>query len=90
MPARVERQLDRLAGERGRRRQILSATEMALLYASLAAPAVLTAHEEAMSRARDRLTLVIAPVGQPTIPGRGEWLRSEMLKTRAALGYCSR
>ena len=34
-----------------------------------------------------RLTLAIAPVGQPIIPGRVEWLRAEMLKTRVAHGY---
>ena len=56
-------------------------------YAGLA-PAVRTAYEEAMSKAR--LTLAIAPVGQPIIPGRIEWLRAEMLKTRVAHGYCSR
>jgi len=43
-----------------------------------------------MSKARARLTLAIAPVGQPIIPGRVEWLRAEMLKTRVAHGYCSR
>jgi Phage integrase family len=56
-------------------------TEMTLRYAALAAPAVRTAYEEAMSKARTRLTLAIAPVGQPIIPGRIEWLRAEMLKT---------
>ena len=65
-------------------------TEMTLRYAALAAPAVRTAYEEAMSKARTRLTLAIAPVGQPIIPGRIEWLRAEMLKTRVAHGYCSR
>jgi hypothetical protein len=65
-------------------------TEMTLRYAALAAPAVRTAYEEAMSKARARLTLAIAPAGQPIIPGRVEWLRSEMLKTRVAHGYCSR
>jgi site-specific recombinase XerD len=65
-------------------------TEMTLRYASLAAPAIRTAYEEAMSKARSRLTLAIAPVGQPIIPGRVEWLRAEMLKTRVAHGYCSR
>jgi hypothetical protein len=65
-------------------------TEMTLRYAALAAPAVRTAYEEAMSKARARLTLAIAPVGQPIIPGRVEWLRAEMLKTRVAHGYCSR
>src|SRR5258705_6096650 len=43
-----------------------------------------------MGKARARLTLAIAPVGQPIIPGRIEWLRGEMLKTRVAHGYCSR
>ena len=65
-------------------------TEMTLRYAALAAPAIRTAYEEAMSKARTRLTLAIAPVGQPIIPGRVEWLRAEMLKTRVAHGYCSR
>jgi hypothetical protein len=65
-------------------------TEMTLRYAALAAPAVRTAYEEAMSKARGRLTLAIAPAGQPIIPGRIEWLRTEMLKTRVAHGYCSR
>jgi site-specific recombinase XerD len=65
-------------------------TEMTLRYASLAAPAIRTAYEEAMNKARARLTLPIAPIGQPIIPGRIEWLRTEMLKTRVAHGYCSR
>jgi hypothetical protein len=65
-------------------------TEMTLRYAALAAPAVRTAYEEAMGKARTRLTLAIAPVGKPIIPGRVEWLRAEMLKTRVAHGYCSR
>jgi hypothetical protein len=65
-------------------------TEMTLRYAALAAPAVRTAYEEAMSKARTRLALAIAPAGQPIIPGRVEWLRAEMLKTRVAHGYCSR
>jgi integrase len=65
-------------------------TEMTLRYASLAAPAVRTAYEEAMGKARTRLTLTIAPAGQPIIPDRIKWLNSEMLKTRVAHGYCSR
>ena len=63
---------------------------MTLRYAALAAPAVRIAYEEAMSKARTRLTLAIAPAGQPIIPGRVQWLRAEMLKTRVAHGYCSR
>jgi hypothetical protein len=65
-------------------------TEMTLRYAALAAPAVRAAYEEATGKARARLTLAIAPVGQPIVPGRVGWLRGEMLKTRAAHGYCSR
>ncbi|HVB43184.1 MAG TPA: hypothetical protein VNF47_10825 [Streptosporangiaceae bacterium] len=65
-------------------------TEMTLRYATLAAPAVRTAYEEAMGKARTRLTLAIAPAGQPIIPDRIKWLTSEMLKTRVAHGYCSR
>ncbi len=65
-------------------------TEMTLRYASLAAPTVRAAYEEAMSKARTRLTLTIAPVGKPIVPNRVEWLRGEMLKTRVAHGYCSR
>jgi hypothetical protein len=63
---------------------------MTLRYASLAAPAIRVAYEEAMNKARTRLTLPITPAGQPIIPGRVEWLRTEMLKTRVAHGYCSR
>jgi hypothetical protein len=65
-------------------------TEMTLRYAALAAPAIRNAYEEAMGKARARLTLAVAPAGQPVIPGRVEWLRAEMLKTRVAHGYCSR
>jgi hypothetical protein len=65
-------------------------TEMTLRYASLAAPTIRAAYEEAMSKARTRLTLTIAPVGKPNVPNRVEWLRGEMLKTRVAHGYCSR
>ena len=43
-----------------------------------------------MSKARNRLTLPIAPVGQAIVPDRVQWLRGEMLKTRVAHGYCSR
>src|SRR5215472_8256600 len=67
-----------------------ASAEMTLRYAALAAPAIRTAYEEAMNKARSRLTLPIAPAGQPIIPGRVEWLRGEMLKTRVAHGYCYR
>jgi hypothetical protein len=65
-------------------------TEMTVRYASLAAPTLRAAYEEAMSKARTRLTLSIAPVGKPIVPDRVAWLRGEMLKTRVAHGYCSR
>jgi len=65
-------------------------TEMTLRYASLAAPTIRTAYEEAMNKARTRLTLTIAPVGKPLVPNRIQWLHAEMLKTRVAHGYCSR
>ena len=65
-------------------------TEMTLRYASLAAPTLRAAYEDAMNKARTRLTLTIAPVGKPLVPDRVAWLRGEMLKTRVAHGYCSR
>jgi site-specific recombinase XerD len=65
-------------------------TEMTLRYASLANPAIRIAYDEAMGKARTRLTLAIAPAGQPIIPDRIKWLNDEMLKTRVAHGYCSR
>jgi len=64
--------------------------EMTLRYASLASPTVRTAYDQAMNKARSRLTLPIAPVGQAIVPDRVQWLRAEMLKTRVAHGYCSR
>jgi site-specific recombinase XerD len=64
--------------------------EMTLRYASLASPTVRAAYDQAMSKARSRLTLPIAPVGQAIVPDRVQWLRGEMLKTRVAHGYCSR
>jgi site-specific recombinase XerD len=65
-------------------------TEMTLRYASLAAPTIRIAYEEAMSKTRNRLALTIAPVGKPIVSNRIEWLREEMIKTRVAHGYCSR
>jgi hypothetical protein len=64
--------------------------EMTLRYASLASPTVRAAYDQAMGKARSRLTLPIAPVGQVIVPDRVQWLRAEMLKTRVAHGYCSR
>jgi hypothetical protein len=70
--------------------KLLVTTEMTLRYASLAAPTIRIAYEEAMSKTRNRLALTIAPVGKPIVSNRIEWLREEMLKTRVAHGYCSR
>jgi site-specific recombinase XerD len=64
--------------------------EMTLRYASIASPTVRAAYEAAMGKVRTRSALVIAPLGQTAIPERVDWLRSEMLKTRVAHGYCSR
>ncbi len=53
------------------------------------------AYEDAMAkvpmakvRVRQPLPLLVGPA--PTVPGRVEWLRAELLKTRVAHGYCSR
>jgi integrase len=64
--------------------------EMTLRYASLASPTVRAAYEAAMNKVRVRTALVIAPTGKTAVPARVDWLRSEMLKTRVAHGYCSR
>ena len=47
-------------------------TEMTMRYASLAAPTIRAAYEEAMDKARTRLTLT--PVGKPIVPDRVAWL----------------
>jgi integrase len=65
-------------------------TEMTLRYASIASPTVRAAYEAAMGKVRARSALVLAPTGRSAVPERVEWLRSEMLKTRVAHGYCSR
>ncbi len=62
--------------------------EMTLRYATLASPTLHAAYETAMGRMRPRLPL--APLGQPIVPDRVQWLASEMLKTRVAHGYCAR
>lgn len=64
--------------------------EMTLRYACLTSPTVRAAYDQAMSKARSRLTLPIAPIGKAIVPDRVQWLRAEMLKTRVAHGYCSR
>ena len=43
-------------------------TEMTMRYASLAAPAVRTAYDEAMGKARARPTMAIAPACSPSSP----------------------
>ena len=64
--------------------------EMTLRYASLASPTVRAAYETAMTKVHTRQALFVRPAGQGAVPDRVEWLRSEMLKTRVAHGYCSR
>lgn len=64
--------------------------EMTLRYASLASPTIRAAYDAAMTKVRGRLPLLDVTTGKPAAPDRVEWLRSEMLKTRVAHGYCSR
>lgn len=64
--------------------------EMTLRYASLSSPTVRAAYEAAMGKVRARQDLFVAPAGKTAVPDRLEWLRSEMLKTRVAHGFCSR
>ena len=64
--------------------------EMTLRYASIASPMVRAAYEAAMGKVRVRSALVMAPLGKTAVPDHADWLRSEMLKTRVAHGYCSR
>lgn len=63
--------------------------QMSLRYASLASSTVKAAYEAALGHSRRTLP-VLAPGGQRHLPDRVEWLRSEMLKTRVAHGYCAR
>jgi hypothetical protein len=62
--------------------------EMTIRYARLASPTLRAAYDEAIGKMRRRIP--VAPAGSPAVPDRLEWLRSEMLKTRVAHGYCSR
>ncbi len=64
--------------------------EMTLRYAALASPTVRAAYEQAMTKVHARQKLFVRPAGQGAAPDKVEWLRSEMLKTRVAHGYCSR
>ncbi len=64
--------------------------EMTLRYATLASPTVRAAYDTAMTKVRARQSLFVRPAGRGAAPDRVEWLRSEILKTRVAHGYCSR
>ncbi len=64
--------------------------EMTLRYASLANHTVRGAYDQAMTRIQSRRQLPLIIAGRAVVPDRIEWLRSEMLKTRVAHGYCSR
>jgi hypothetical protein len=64
--------------------------EMTLRYASLANDTVRKAYDQAMTRVQSRRRLPLIVDARPVVPDRIEWLRSEMLKTRVAHGYCSR
>jgi Phage integrase family len=64
--------------------------EMTLRYAKLASPTVRTAYQAAMDKVRVRQPLPLLMGDRQVVPDRVEWLRSEMLKTRVAHGYCSR
>lgn len=63
--------------------------EMTMRYAQLASPTLRAAYDQAVGKLRRRIP-VAAVVGGHAIPNQIEWLRSEMLKTRVAHGYCSR
>ena len=63
---------------------------MTLRYAALADGTVRDAYDAAIAKVRGRRELPLVVAGRPAIPNRVTWLRSEMLKTRVAHGYCSR
>jgi integrase len=66
-----------------------SSPEMTIRYAQLASPTLRAAYDQAVGKLRRRIP--VAPVIAGTVvPDQVEWLRSEMLKTRVAHGYCSR
>jgi len=63
--------------------------EMTMRYAQLASPTLRAAYDQAIGKLRRRIP--VAPViNGYAIPNNVDWLRSEMLKTRVAHGYCSR
>jgi site-specific recombinase XerD len=63
--------------------------EMTIRYARLASPTLRGAYDQAIGRMRQLLPIA-PPPGPAPVPDRVQWLHSEMLKTRAAHGYCSR
>ncbi len=63
--------------------------EMTIRYARLSSPTLRTAYDQAIGKMR-RLLPIAPPPGPAPVPDRVQWLRSEMLKTRVAHGYCSR
>ncbi|HEX2028054.1 MAG TPA: tyrosine-type recombinase/integrase [Nitriliruptorales bacterium] len=63
--------------------------EMTIRYARLASPTLRAAYDQAIGKMR-RLLPIAPPPGPAPVPDRVQWLRSEMLKTRVAHGYCSR
>lgn len=67
-----------------------STPEMTMRYAALADGTVRVAYDAAMTKLRQRRPLPLVVTGRPVVPDRIEWLRSEMIKTRVAHGYCSR
>jgi site-specific recombinase XerD len=67
-----------------------SRPEMTVRYAHLADGNLRGAYDAAMGRLRRTRELPLVVGGRPVVPDRIEWLRSEMLKTRVAHGYCSR
>lgn len=65
--------------------------EMTLRYARLASPTIRDAYLSAMAKVdRRRAPFTVPADHRRTIPSKLEWLRSEMLKTRVAHGFCSR
>jgi integrase len=65
-----------------------SSPDMTLRYAQLASPTIKAAYDQAIGKLARRIPITAG--GRPQVPEREAWLRSEMLKTRVAHGYCSR
>lgn len=64
--------------------------QMTLRYAALADGTVRDAYDTALAKLRGSRELPLVVAGRAVVPDRVSWLRSEMLKTRVANGYCSR